>query len=625
MLILLTTILTSPPALAQDEDRRIDHHATLAVGGGWFWTDTGEHIDDSWTVVGHAGWGPVPRLGLELTTGYIQGRTRSSFNYVYSAFTPRVSALFVILPEARFQPFFAAEAGLIWKNVWRSQNVIAEQSNSEGWGNYENPDTDYLFGGGVGAFVPIKGPLALRIDFRALANVGTEPHGLREDLFYDLELTAGLALRMGTGARDRDNDGILNRLDACPDNPEDRDYFQDDDGCPELDNDQDRLPDAIDNCPNDPEDRDRFQDGDGCPDPDDDNDGLLDLADRCPRMAEDLDGFEDEDGCPDEDNDDDRVPDLRDACPNVAEDFDQWQDQDGCPEDDNDGDGLPDDKDECPNAAEDQDGFGDIDGCPEDDNDADGLGDLEDACPSQPEDHDGFQDEDGCPEADNDNDGLLDLVDKCPDEAEDRDGFMDEDGCPEPDNDQDGIPDLQDRCPLDPEDFDGFQDEDGCIDPDNDADGIPDAIDNCPDIPETYNGFQDRDGCEDDLPPEIKRFTGIIQGIHFEVDSDRIKAESFGILDRAATVLKEYPDIRLRIEGHTDSDGGETYNQDLSQRRAMAVGQHLIDAGVDPDRLEWVGYGESRPIDSNSSAEGKARNRRVEFHVVNPDPPQVPQ
>ncbi len=183
---------------------------------------------------------------------------------------------------------------------------------------------------------------------------------------------------------------------------------------------------------------------------------------------------------------------------------------------------------------------------------------------------------------------------------------------------------LDDRCPLDPEDLDGFQDDDGCPDPDNDGDGIADLIDDCPDVAETYNGYQDQDGCPDELPPEVKQFTGIIQGIYFEVDSHRIKAESFTILDRAAAVLSEYPGIRLRIEGHTDSDGSDEYNRELSQRRAMAVGQYLINAGISPHRIEWVGYGESRPIAPNSTPDGKAQNRRVEFHVINPEPPRSP-
>lgn len=608
MLLLTSLLLTSSPVLAQDSETLIDQHQTFSFQTGWFWTDSREHVDSTWTFNARAAWGPVPRVGFELTLGYMQGR-QGATQLVYSGFTPRLSALFIVLPEAPVQPFLAVDAGMFYQSVW---------------GNLANPDMDFMAGAGAGVFVPIFGPLALRADARGLINTGTELDGTRQDPYLNFEATVGLALRLTSKTRDKDGDGIYNRVDQCPNEPEDRDYFEDADGCPDWDNDDDRLPDAIDKCPNDPEDRDGFRDDDGCPDLDDDNDGIEDIEDQCPREAEDRDGFEDTDGCPDLDNDDDRVPDLRDACPGVAEDFDEWQDQDGCPEDDNDGDGIPDLKDECPNAAEDQDGFGDQDGCPENDNDADGIGDLEDSCPGQPEDHDGFRDEDGCPDEDNDSDGILDVGDRCPDEAEDRDGFMDDDGCPEPDNDNDGIPDLTDRCPLDPEDVDGYQDEDGCIDPDNDGDGIPDVVEDCPDAPETYNGYKDRDGCPDELPPEVKQFTGVIQGIYFEVGSDRIKAESHSILDQAAEVLKNFPGIRLKVEGHTDSDGADDYNQDLSQRRAMAVGQYMINAGVEASRIEWEGFGEARPIDSNQSAEGKAQNRRVEFHVINPDAPVVP-
>jgi outer membrane protein OmpA-like peptidoglycan-associated protein len=99
---------------------------------------------------------------------------------------------------------------------------------------------------------------------------------------------------------DRDFDGILDPDDACPDEPEDFDQFEDEDGCPELDNDRDGIPDADDSCPLDPEDADGFADEDGCPDPDNDGDGFLDGDDACPNEAEIVNGVEDQDGCPDE-------------------------------------------------------------------------------------------------------------------------------------------------------------------------------------------------------------------------------------------------------------------------------------------------------------------------------------
>ena len=201
--------------------------------------------------------------------------------------------------------------------------------------------------------------------------------------------------------RDRDHDGILDSVDRCPDEPEDKDGFQDDDGCPDEDNDNDGIPDALDKCPNEPE---------------------------------DFDGFQDEDGCPDPDNDHDGIPDVDDACPNDPEDGKGKRPYDGCPStlEDSDGDGIPDVKDQCPDEPEDKDGFQDEDGCPDPDNDNDGVPDIYDACPNDPEDMDGFEDNDGCPDLDNDKDGIPDKQDKCPNEPETLNGYKDDDGCPDP-------------------------------------------------------------------------------------------------------------------------------------------------------------------------------------------------
>ncbi len=154
-----------------------------------------------------------------------------------------------------------------------------------------------------------------------------------------------------TPDRDTDGDGLLDRRDACPTDPEDLDGFADEDGCPDPDNDEDGIPDAQDGCPNDAEDVDEFQDEDGCPDEDDDGDGIRDGYDSCPRAAEDVDGDRDEDGCPDDDTDQDGIPDDRDACPDRPEDFDGLADEDGCPEEDADGDGVADEADDCPEEA----------------------------------------------------------------------------------------------------------------------------------------------------------------------------------------------------------------------------------------------------------------------------------
>jgi len=164
---------------------------------------------------------------------------------------------------------------------------------------------------------------------------------------------------------DRDDDEFLNADDACPDQAEDYDGFEDDDGCPEADNDQDGLPDLRDTCPNRAEDEDGFEDDDGCPDDDNDGDGIADATDTCPDEAEDVDGFEDTDGCPDLDNDQDGIADADDQCADAAEDMDGFEDTDGCPELDNDNDGVLDADDQCADEPEMMNGVDDGDGCPD--------------------------------------------------------------------------------------------------------------------------------------------------------------------------------------------------------------------------------------------------------------------
>ena len=199
-----------------------------------------------------------------------------------------------------------------------------------------------------------------------------------------------------------------------------------------TDTDGDGIRDAEDRCPAQPEDRDRFEDGDGCPDPDNDKDLLLDPNDRCPLKAEDRDTFQDEDGCPDPDNDKDGIEDVKDSCPLEPETKNGFKDADGCPDiPDQDGDGIADKDDRCPKAAEDKDNYHDEDGCPDPDNDNDDVPDASDACPLEPEDADSFEDSDGCPDPDNDRDGVLDAADKCPREPETINGIRDNDGCPD--------------------------------------------------------------------------------------------------------------------------------------------------------------------------------------------------
>jgi OmpA-OmpF porin, OOP family len=258
------------------------------------------------------------------------------------------------------------------------------------------------------------------------------------------------------------------------------------------------------------------------------------------------------------------------------------------------------------------------------DRDGDGILDPHDKCPDQPEDFDGYQDEDGCPEdQDTDGDGIPDSKDMCPAEPEDFDGYLDTDGCPEPDNDLDGILDADDRCPLEAEDFDGFEDEDGCPDPDNDKDGLLDIDDRCPNEP----GPADNEGCPrvyEDVEVTTTHIR-IMQKVHFKTNKADIRPDSFHLLDTVAMVLRDFPTIKVEVQGHTDSVGNDAYNMRLSQARAESVRDYLIQRGVDPGRMVARGYGETRPIESNRTKKGRAENRRVEFVRTDEEATSAPE
>jgi OOP family OmpA-OmpF porin len=254
------------------------------------------------------------------------------------------------------------------------------------------------------------------------------------------------------------------------------------------------------------------------------------------------------------------------------------------------------------------------------DQDGDGITDDVDRCRDRAEDPDKFEDEDGCPDPDNDGDGILDAKDRCPNEPETANGIDDTDGCPEQDADSDGIIGTQDQCPNQPEDVDNHEDDDGCPEPDNDNDGILDRVDQCPDEPETKNNFEDEDGCADTVPTAVQQFTGTIEGIQFKTNSSQILQSSHATLDAAAKVLTDHPNVRLEIQGHTDSDASEAHNLDLSQRRADAVKTYLVGKGIDAARLDAKGYGESQPVADNATKEGKTKNRRVDFVLVGQGP-----
>ena len=160
----------------------------------------------------------------------------------------------------------------------------------------------------------------------------------------------------------------------------------------DFDRDGDGLLDDDDRCPDEPEDKDNYDDRDGCLDPDNDHDGIFDTVDSCVMIPEDKDGFEDSDGCPDPDNDMDLVLDVDEDCDNVPEDKDQFEDADGCPDPDNDKDGILDVDDNCVMVP----GLKAFKGCP--DTDGDGFIDSIDKCPTEAETINGIEDGDGCPD-----------------------------------------------------------------------------------------------------------------------------------------------------------------------------------------------------------------------------------
>jgi outer membrane protein OmpA-like peptidoglycan-associated protein len=213
---------------------------------------------------------------------------------------------------------------------------------------------------------------------------------------------------------------------------------------------------------------------------------------------------------------------------------------------------------------------------------------------------------------DADLDGVGDATDQCPDQHEDADGYLDGDGCPDPDNDQDGIPDAVDACPDAREDKPGTAGADGCPDADQDADGVADNLDRCPD----QAGAVVDQGCPR-LRYENLEVTShalrLTQPVLFDTGTPAIRSVSLAVLDTVVQVLREHREITLQVEAHTDSQGDNERNLELSKAQAEAVRSYLIDHGIEASRLTSQGYGETRPIESNRTSQGRDINRRVEF------------
>lgn len=159
----------------------------------------------------------------------------------------------------------------------------------------------------------------------------------------------------------------------------------------------------------------------------------------------------------------------------------------------------------------------------------------------------------------------------------------------------------------------GYHDENSIGTPsgDDDKDGVPNNIDRCPSTPR--GAKVDKFGCtvvDEAANVELRE---IIKNIYFETNSDNLKSESYPNLDKLVFIMNKFPEARLIVEGHTDSDGEDSYNMSLSQKRANAVKAYLVGKGIGENRIAAKGYGETMPVASNKTEEGKAKNRRVEI------------
>ena len=255
------------------------------------------------------------------------------------------------------------------------------------------------------------------------------------------------------------------------------------------------------------------------------------------------------------DTDGDGVYDKKDACPEVA----GLMEFNGCP--DADGDGIKDSDDACPNVS----GLAVMNGCP--DADADGVADKDDMCPNVK----GTKENKGCP--DTDGDGVVDKNDKCATQA----GPIANGGCPWPDGDGDSVLDKDDKCP------------------------------------ETA-GLASKEGCPETISDKMDAFA---KAILFNTGKASFKAGVTDQLDGMLAIMNQFLSAEFAIKGYTDSIGSTSNNSKLSDKRANAVRDYLVENGIDAARLTAEGFGEESPFETNMNESGREKNRRVEVKLTN--------
>lgn len=257
---------------------------------------------------------------------------------------------------------------------------------------------------------------------------------------------------------------------------------------------------------------------------------------------------------------------------------------------DTDNDGIYDKDDACPTVA----GLKQFNGCP--DTDGDGIADAKDSCP----DVAGLAEFNGCP--DTDGDGVQDKDDACVDVP----GLKTLNGCP--DADGDGVADKDDKC----KDVKGPKENAGCPWPDRDGDKVLDKDDKCPDVAGTIANK----GCPEVSDDVMKKLNDYAKTILFDTGKSSFQQQTFPVLQAITAILKEYPESKFSIEGHTDNTGKADKNLTLSKDRAAAVKTYLVQNGINDTRLTSEGYGQTKPVADNKTKAGKAQNRRVEVKLV---------
>ena len=545
------------------------------------------------------------------------------------------------LSKTIFNPYIIGGFGMI---MWKAQDDNGNDLDIYWFKDYYS-DSAYIPAGGEWKSFKanqLTAMLSLGFEVFPISNVGIDV-GIRgrylfpneftdqvmDTLRGDVQVMANLNFYYG-GVKDSDKDGVVDSKDKCPDTP--FGATVDEFGCP-IDSDQDGVPDGLDMCPNTP--NKAMVDATGCPS-DEDGDGVYDGIDKCPGTPYGAQ-VNPKTGCP-LDGDDDGVADFEDACPNTPKGA--YVDANGCPFDsdmdgvydgidkcpntpmgtpvnefgcertkaDSDGDGVPDDKDRCPGTP--TGAIVDATGCPKD-TDGDGVPDYQDACPRTPKG--AIVDANGCP-LDGDGDGVYDGIDKCP--STPLGARVDSLGCSK-DTDNDGVPDGIDQCPRTPPRAE--VDAKGCP-KDDDNDGVYNGIDRCPKTPPGTK--VDTTGCPE--APKLKKGESITIRINFKTCSWDISSEESIKLQDALNMMRAFPNMIIVVEGHTDNRSigagckqkGVKDNVDLSFKRANAVRDWLISNGIDGSRIQVKGYGATKPIASNDTANGRAKNRRIELRCI---------